>query len=165
MSVSSQAWMLDSGGGTVVAVAASSVLHVVEDTSLIFRVPLGAAHCNQVLVWQRRVLPVVDLAVLMTGLAPISTQSYACVLGWRALTNETEYGVLLLRGLPRRISVDDAQSTAPSDAQADSWEKFALSFFSYHGRAVPIIDPAILFDSKQLRLADQTSKRLTNRSA
>jgi len=163
------AWLLDCGGGTVVAVAATSVLHVVEDASLLFRVPLAPTHCNQVLVWQQHVLPVVDLNVLVSGfttdVTTIARQTYACVLGCRTNNNETEYGVLLLRALPRRISVEDEQSVPPTVAQGESWANIALGFFSYHGRTVPIIDSAIVFGSKQRLLAKEQGGWVAERIA
>src|SRR3954462_9406298 len=109
MSDNAPAWLLDCGSGVMAAVGITSVLHVIEDTSLLFRVPLAPAHCNHVLIWQERVLPAADLAVRINGAADASVRTYACVLGWRNVQNQTEYGALLIRGLPRRITVSDEQ--------------------------------------------------------
>ncbi len=143
------AWMLDCGSGTVVAVSASNMLHVVEDAAQRFRVPLAPAHCNQVLVWQQRVLPIVDLAVLLTASAPVSKKIYSCVLGWRAPGDITEYGVFSTCSLPRRVLVTDDKAVTPTITQAELWRDIALGFFSYHGHSTPIVDPAAVFGSRQ----------------
>ena len=164
MSQGAPAWMLDCGGGVVVATGLANVLHVIEDTSALFRVPMAPAHCNRVLLWQQRVLPAVDLAALLIGAAPPAPRLYACVLGWRVSRNDTEYGVLLARGLPRRITVSDDQRIRPSDSDAERWRGIGLSFFSYHKRATPIVDPASLFGSVQHTTAT-TAVRASHRIA
>lgn len=145
----SAAWLMDFGGGVLAAMSVTHVLHVLEDMSLVHRVPLAPAHCNRVLVWQQQLLPVVDLAQLkapeLTAALSQPGRAYACVLGWRIANDATEYGVLLTRSLPRRIVIADDSMVAPSASEASTWQGSALSFFSYHGRTAPIIDPAPLF--------------------
>lgn len=145
----SSAWLTDCGGGVLAAIGIPNVLHVVEDTSLLFRVPLAPAHCNRVLLWQNRVLPVVDLSVLLATKIASARSLYSCVLGWRDAGGVTEYGVLLSRALPRRILISDSQRAEPLDTDVERWRGIALGFFSYHKHITPIVDPAALFGSTQ----------------
>jgi len=160
----SPAWLLDCGGGVMVAIGLSNVLHVVEDKSLLHRVPLAPVHCNRVLLWQKRILPAVDIATLVGVAAPAARASYACVLGWRDTHGVSEYGVLLIFGLPRQIGISDADQIRPANADADRWRGLALGFFSYHKRITPIIDPAALFGSVQQSTMVPV-ERVTHRSA
>ncbi len=145
MKRSTQAWLLDCGGGVLVATGLGNVLHVVEDTRLLFKVPLAPPHCNRVLLWQQHALPAVDLALLVTGATSPATRSYACVLGWLNERDETEHGVLLTRSLPRQLSIGDEQQAKPGDRDVERWRGIALGFFTHNQRLMPIINPASLF--------------------
>jgi chemotaxis signal transduction protein len=149
MSYGNEAWVLDCGQGVVAAVGAAHMLHVVEDAALCFRVPMAPTHCDRVLLWQKRVLPVVDMRPLIgVALGSTATQCF-CVLGWCTPDDVTEYGVIATTAVPRRIVVTDDKSMEPTVERAASWRSFAVGFFSYHDTAVPILDPATLFGSRQ----------------
>jgi len=177
MNHNADAWMLDCGQGTIAAIGAANMLHVVEDESLCHRIPMAPAHCDRVLVWQKRVLPILDLRLLInaslikansnTGDSADSNtavnQSF-CVLGWCRHDDVTEYGVIATTAVPRRIVVTDDKSMAATAEQAASWRSFAVGFFSYHGIAVPILDPATLFGSRQALQGDYLSD-VTHRTA
>ena len=141
------AWLLDFGNGIFAATGSSTVLHVIENAPL-FKVPLAPAHCDRVLLWQGRVLPTVNMLALF-GDPLDSRHEYPCIVGWRESENDSAYGALLLQAMPRRIAIGDNDIAEPASNDAARWREFALGFFSYSQRVVPILDVAPLFGSKQ----------------
>ncbi len=143
---SAEAWLLECGP-TRVLVSAINLLHVVEDTSLRFHLPMAPAHCNSVFVWQQQLMPVVDLPVLIN--LPTAACQYFCVLGWKDDTGLTEYGVLGASTFPQRVTIADSQSVTPSAEEISQWQDHALCFVSHRGKTIPIIDVARLFGDSQ----------------
>lgn len=154
------AWILDCGDEAVIAVSAFNMLHVVEDAALRFKVPLTPAHCSEVLVWQQRVLPVIDLELLLRRHATVSQKNHSCVLGWLCPGDITEYGILATRTSPQRILVTDDKSRTPSAALADVWRGVALGFFEYQNKLIPIADPALVFGSSQVTASSRAPTAL-----
>jgi len=153
---STAAWLLDCGGGTRVAVALATLLHLIEDSSLLFRVPVVPRHLAHVLLWQQRVFPVVDLGLQLTGSAPAGARTYICMLGWRNSSDQSDYGALLVRELPRRIHIPDQSLASPTTQMAGQWQGLALTYFTLAKQVIPIIAPAGLF-AAPARTAQDTS--------
>jgi chemotaxis signal transduction protein len=149
------AWLLDCGAGVRVAVALPSLLHLIDDRTLLHRVPQVPRHFGQVLLWQQRVFPVVDLTLQMGARAPATNDSaasgpalsgYVCLLGWCDAQQCSDYGGVLVRELPRRIQIADQSFATPTQKLAAQWAGLALTYFDFHGHVVPIIAPAALFE-------------------
>jgi chemotaxis signal transduction protein len=144
------AWLLDCGAGVRVAIAVPSLLHLIEDCSLLQRVPLVPRHLGQVLLWQQRVFPVVDLTLQMGVHQPVTDQPaahrYICLLGWCDAQQCSDYGGVLVRELPRRIQIADQSLATPTQKLAAHWAGLALTYFDFHGHVIPIIAPAALFE-------------------
>ncbi len=140
------AWLLDCGGGVRVAVALHSLLHLIEDTALLQRVPVVPRHLGQVLLWQERLFPVIDVALLVSGTTPATPHTYVCMLGWHDATNASDYGGLLIRELPRRIQIQDDAVAKPTARMVGQWQHLAVTYFDHQGQVIPIIAPAALFE-------------------
>ena len=145
------AWLLDCGAGVRVAVALPSLLHLIEDRTLLHRVPLVPRHLGQVLLWQKRVFPVVDLTLQLgaraaTATEPAAVHGYVCLLGWCDAQQSSDYGGLLVDALPRRIQVPDQSLATPTQKMAAQWAGLALTYFDFNGHVIPIIAPAALFE-------------------
>jgi len=151
-SQSTPAWLLDCGAGVRLAVALPNLLHLIEDRTLLHRVPQVPKHLGQVLVWQQRVFPAVDLTLQPgmqpnQGPAPGSAEPvYVCVLGWCDAQQQSDYGAVLVRALPRRIQIPDESLATPTHKMAAQWAGLALTYFDFHGHVIPIIAPAALFE-------------------
>jgi hypothetical protein len=163
------AWLLDCGAGVRIAVAVPSLLHLIEDRTLLHRVPLVPKHLGQVLVWQQRVFPVVDLTLQMGVTVAASENLYVCLLGWCDAQQHSDYGAVLLRALPRRIQIADQSLATPTQKMAAQWAGLALTYFDFHGHVIPIIAPAALFEpaARTERAADSApaQRRKDTRSA
>ena len=144
------AWLLDCGAGVRVAVAVPSLLHLIEDCTLLQRVPLVPRHLGQVLLWQQHVFPVVDLTLQMGARQPATDEpaarGYICLLGWCDAQQCSDYGAVLVRELPRRIQIADQSLATPTQKLAAQWAGLALTYFDFHGHVIPIIAPAALFE-------------------
>jgi hypothetical protein len=146
LSQQTPAWLLDCGAGVRIAVALPSLLHLIEDRALLHRVPLVPRHLGQVLVWQQRVFPAVDLTLQLGVPAPAPENLYVCLLGWCDAQQCSDYGAVLIRALPRRIQIADQALATPTQRMAAQWAGLALTYFDFHGHVIPIIAPAALFE-------------------
>lgn len=131
------AWVLDLGGGCQAAVGAREVLHLI-DTPRLFDVPLAPAYCRQVVVWQERLLPVMDVA----GRLGYGMQSgpFLAVVGYQRMRGELpQFGALVLASPPRQVSVSDEQACDLPE-EALHWKTLAISCFDHQGDAVPVLN-------------------------
>jgi len=144
---STEAWLLECGAVKVL-ISATNMLHVIEDSRLRHHVPMAPAHCNSVLVWQRHVMPVVNLAKWLDN-SDRQNYPYSCVVGWQDVDHGTEYGALVASAFPQRVMVHDVQCVTPPSDIADAWRDHALCFVDHNKMYVPIIDPARFFDAAQ----------------
>jgi chemotaxis signal transduction protein len=141
------AWLLDLGGGLHGAVGDREMIHVLPDPPTLHQIPQSPGYCRQVLVWQGEVLPLMDLA---KRLAPEPTGAAEAAAGTRNLVGiavfqrypgeAPQYGALLLRRMPARIAVSDADACdLPESLQV--MRPFSASCFSYQKVGpVPVLD-------------------------
>jgi chemotaxis signal transduction protein len=142
-----EAWLVECGNVRVF-VSAVNMQHVIEHAGLHFAVPMTPKHCNSVLVWQQQVLPVVNLAEMMSQSAMASC-AYSCVMGWQDIERGTEYGVLAASKFPQRVMIHDSHCVEPAVEIAHVWQGLAMCFVEYNNKQVPIIDVARLFGASQ----------------
>lgn len=136
------AWVMDVGDGLTVAAGTTHVAEylLAADPSPLPRTP---AHCAGLMLWRDRLIPVIDLARLLTGRR--GAQRRAVVLAYQqAPGRPLEYGALYVAGAPVQTAVSDDMACALPDAQP-ALAQIARACFAFHERAVPIIDPGALF--------------------
>jgi chemotaxis signal transduction protein len=141
----SRAWVLDFGADLQAAVSEREMLHLLESPEL-YDVPATPFHCRQVVIWNRAILPVVDLVAWVNGR---TNRQPASLLGIFAYQNRPgaapQHGALILSAIPRRLSVSDDQASALPDSPR-LWERVALACFETEpGIRIPIIDLAQIF--------------------
>jgi chemotaxis signal transduction protein len=145
------AWILKLDGGLLAAVAAHEMIHLIPSPTL-FEIAQTPYHCRQVLIWQDKILPAMDLAAWLQG-HPV--QRSQCSAGIVAYQNQPEtahqYGALLLTGTPARVSVSDAQACALPD-EPKGWEILAMSCFSDGNATIPILDLPYIFSDALLEI-------------
>ena len=138
------AWVMELGAGYRAATGVREMVHLLPDPEL-FDIPHAPPHCRQVLVWEDDVLPVVDLAVWLSGEPQTDHKSHACILGYRPGPGESAMlGALLVAGIPKRVTVADDQACSAPE-QPMLWRELTLSCFSRNGVAIPILNLAALF--------------------
>jgi hypothetical protein len=142
------AWILSVARDRRAAVGAFEVVHVLTHSPVLFHVPLAPAHCRTVMLWEDRLLPVVDLHALITnGEAAVEAskiggleQLIAVVAYEPDPQQPPEFGALLLASLPERASVGNVDA-CDLDESVAPWAPIALSLFRHAAYgAIPVLD-------------------------
>ncbi len=145
----SRAWLLNFGGGLQAAVGHHEMWQVLISPTL-FDVPGTPRYCNDVLIFQEQILPVLNVPnMLLEGQKIIIVTSR--VVGIAVFQEDpnlpVHYGGMYLASMPLNIYVSDEQVCDLPDHQK-YWEPLTLSCFSRNGVAIPIIDLAYLFSDE-----------------
>lgn len=146
MAEARRAWVMDVGDG--VAVAAGTA-HVVEYLLAADPMPVPRApeHCAGLIVWRERLIPVIDLARLLTGRdnAPGPHRRAVILAYQQAAGRPLQYGALFVTAAPTQTSVSDDMACALPDTQP-ALAHIARACFTHQDQAVAILDPRQLFD-------------------
>lgn len=151
-SVSSRAWLLDFGKGLRAAVGAHEMSQVLLATQL-HEVPCTPFYANEVFIFQESILPMLDVAALITGhaddMAHLHVGSNIIGLALYQLnpTDPAHYAGLRLTTLPVNIFVADDQF-CELPTRLSFWQPAAISCFKLNDTEIPIIDLAKLFSGK-----------------
>lgn len=147
----STAWLLPLQGAWRAAVGEWELAHLLE-APVLLDIPITPFYCRQVVLWENRILPVLDLAAWLAGqpLAP-RAQMLAGVFAYQEPSEAAlSYGILLLDGVPVRHLVQDEEACA-LPAEPAGWREVAISCFGDGAGAVPILDLPYIFSDALLR--------------
>jgi chemotaxis signal transduction protein len=143
-------WLLSLGAERLVAVGERELVHILAELPRLQRIPRAPAHASHAMVWQERVLPVIDLSVLLDK-GESRSSSPASVIGIVAFRGERKgtigLGALALHDVPRRFETSEADACEiPSRFHAMS--ALAISCLDHldHG-PVPILHLSKLFSA------------------
>ena len=138
------AWLLDFGDACMAAVGTRELLHLV-DAPATFVVPYTPEYCRRVVLWQERLLPVMDIAARL-GAQP-RTAPFLAVIGYQNQRGEyPQFGALMLSSPPRQLAVSDERACRLPDENI-AWRGLAISCFEHQGTAVPILNLRRIFGS------------------
>ncbi len=142
------AWLLDFGDACRAAVGARELLHLV-DAPATFAVPCTPEYCRGVVLWQERLLPVMDIA-RRVGAQP-RPAPFLAVVGYQQQRGEApQFGALMLSSPPRQLAVSDEQACGLPEGNS-AWQELAISCFEHQGAAVPVLDLRRIFSSAPRR--------------
>lgn len=141
----SNAWVLALDDQLRAAVGEHELIHLIEKPVLL-DVPLSPYYCRQVVLWNDRLLPAMDLSAWLQGLPKANSDwKLAAVVAYQTALGATpNYGVLLLAGIPERLRVADTHA-CHLPKHPDGWRELALSCFHRGENAIPILDIPHLF--------------------
>ena len=138
------AWLLDFGGSCQAAVGLRELLHLV-DTPASFAVPCTPAYCRRVVLWQERLLPVMDIAVRLGSASPAAP--FLAVVGYQRQRGEhPQFGALPLASPPRQLAVTDDQACRLPEENG-AWRELAISCFEHQGVPIPVLNLNRIFGS------------------
>ncbi|HEY6096372.1 MAG TPA: chemotaxis protein CheW [Gallionellaceae bacterium] len=139
-----KAWLLDLGASNRAAVGVRELLHLI-DAPRTHEIPCTPAYCRHAVLWQDRLLPVMDMAGRLGG--ELQTGSLLAVVGYQQVRGELpRFGALMLASPPRQVEVSNEQACdLPEEAQR--WKSLAISCFDYQGDAVPVLNLGRIFDA------------------
>lgn len=142
------AWILNFGNKQTAAVGARELLHLLDVHSTL-PVPCTPSYCNQIVTWQTRLLPVMDIALRLGGNAQ-SAQLIA-VVGYQQKRGATpQFAALLLTSPPLKAQVNDEQA-CPLPEHTNAWDAISISCFDLNGKAIPVLDLYRLFNPPRIK--------------
>ena len=148
-----QAWVLSFDKRLRAAVGELELVHVLPEAPTLIEIPDTPSYCRHVILWQQRVIPVMNLAARLLG--ERQTESHAVVASIDTLVGILAYqsapgeppghGALLLSRVPTRARVSDSQACG-LPAKPEQWASLAISCFEHrdHG-PIPVLDVPRLF--------------------
>ena len=158
MSLESNGWLLKLRGQWRAAVGLRELVHVLPYSPRLCMVPQTPAHARHVIVWEGKIVPVVDLvAYLEAGAEPVlrsatdrpSLDHLVGIIAYQAAPgSEISLAGMLLGEVPERIRVTDEQACALPESPS-GWYQVSISCFEHpdHG-VVPILDLPRLFSGR-----------------
>lgn len=146
------AWILQVAPGLSVAIGLRELVQLI-DGSDIYQVPMAPDYCSEVLFWQKRAVPVLDLHRRLQCSTPAgaktgSTTILALLAYENLYTRAVEVGAVYLPTPPKKVIVNDNQASMPDAAQLAQWGQFAVSSFDHEGSIVPVLDLSRIFTAE-----------------
>ncbi|MEQ1881451.1 MAG: chemotaxis protein CheW, partial [Burkholderiales bacterium] len=145
---SPKGWLLSLGAGRLVAVGERELVHILAELPKLQPIPRAPAHARHAMVWQERILPVIDLSALLdkSESGPSTPISVIGIVAFRGARKGTiGLGALALHDVPQRLETSDSDACEmPSRLHALS--AWAISCLDHpdHG-AVPILNLSNLY--------------------
>jgi chemotaxis signal transduction protein len=145
MAGATRGWLVDVGGRWRLAVGGHCVVEYLlsPPTHPLPRVP---AHCLGVLLWQERMIPLVDLGPVLSGEPQPAGRGglRAVVLAYEEAAGQPlRYGALAVRSAPVEVWASDEMACPLPESPALG--HLARSCFEHHEETIPVLDPAALF--------------------
>ncbi len=141
------AWLLDFGDSCQAAVGVRELLHLVNAPAT-FAVPHTPEYCRRVVLWQERLLPIMDIKARL-GSVPLE-ESFLAVVGYqRQRGTYPQFGALALASPPRQLAVNDEQA-CPLPDESSVWRELAISCFEHQGSPVPVLNLSRIFGAAPL---------------
>ncbi|HYN54776.1 MAG TPA: hypothetical protein VES38_08735 [Methylotenera sp.] len=147
-----KAWILQFDSQHRAAVGQRELLHLDQAASR-YPFPLAPAHCREVIYWQGRPIPLMDIAIWLGNSKSnldMERQKYIGIVGYQTRQGETpQFGALWLAQPPSLIIVSDNQACDLSKAGME-WSPLATACFNHEHdtsehEPVPVLDLMRIF--------------------
>lgn len=158
-----QAWLFDFGADLRAVVGGQHLAEYLRAPRAT-EVPLTPAHTRGVLVWRKRLLPLLDLARLAGNGGDGGDPMGAIVLAYRETPESPlQYGALALASAPRELGVrDDLACELP--AEPAFWSEVASSCITYENRPTPILRVRSIF-TRAFAMPDAPTRKADTRAS
>ncbi|MEN9373544.1 MAG: hypothetical protein RIR79_1096 [Pseudomonadota bacterium] len=141
------AWLLNFGNNHRAVVGWRELLHLIPEVSL-QPLPQTPLHCDKVVVWQNRIIPVWNLGAWLTGGHISDKGKLAVIIGYQPQPGQVpQLGAFLLEEPPVRIAVASNQAgetSASSEAQSP-WRDITSSFLTHEHEQLAVLDVRYMF--------------------
>lgn len=143
----SRAWLLDFGNGLQAAVGHHEMWQVLL-SPVLFEIPCTPPFAREVLVFQERILPVLDVYYFFHHKSILTKSNIVGIAVYQDdPTQPIRYGCLHLASMPQNITVSDSEICELPEEQPFC-EPLALSSFSQNEVAIPIINVGYWFSGE-----------------
>ncbi len=142
------AWIIPITDTVSASVGEFELVHILPDNPTLFTLPKSPYYCQQVFVWQDKIIPMMNLAERF-GLEKPSLNSHfvVSIFAYRAeKTGQIEYGALCSNTTPHRTEVSDTQA-CPLPTDLTNWAQYIRCCFqeTETKKAIPILNLERLF--------------------
>ena len=115
------AWIISITDTLSAAIGQFELVHILPDNPRLFTVPKTPYYCHQVLIWQNKIIPVMNLAARFDHEAKSTLDEHSIIAIFayqNEITTLIEYGALFVNTTPRRVDISDDQACPlPPDLQ------------------------------------------------
>lgn len=136
------AWSLTLADGHGLAIAQQQVQEYLSNISAHI-VPGCRSHCQQVVLWRKKVLPLWG-AEKLDAARSIQVHKHVLIISYQDLNadsiGQADWIAICLSKQPQLISVSDGDQCEPSAEQEEYWKYSLLACFRYLDEIIPIVD-------------------------
>lgn len=138
-------WILPISSTASVAVGRYELKYI-EYISACVSLPGLPAFCEQGFVWRNRFIPAVDIQSLLTRrrLPATDGEQLAAIIAYENAQGELAMGAILLRGVPKLVSIKPSQSVTTTELSAEL-QLLAQAAFKEGDQFYPVLDLPSLF--------------------
>lgn len=145
----STAWILELDSQLYAAVGELDMVHLLQSPPLL-TIPGTPYYCNTVLVWQDRIIPLLDLLAWLEGYPLPREHTVVAICAYQTQPKApVQYGALSLATIPTRARFSDEQTCA-LPKQPSGWRELAISCVMDQERTIPILDLPHIFSAALL---------------
>ncbi len=140
------AWLLAIDYDNKVAVGEFELVYIVNQAEYI-HVPQAPEYCSQIIIWNGKVVPVVDLSSWFTSREQLDDCKAIAILAYEGAKGEVQYGGLKLIDIPMLESVTNDQFCHLSQQKMKMEKISHSSYMSKNGEVVAILNIPSIFSS------------------
>ena len=138
------AWVMKVNKSVYVSVSQLELVHIINKPYSI-NIPNTPEYCQNIIIWNDNILPVIDLSRLLNDTHSSSNLNYIAVIIYRDANSEIQYGGMDLAESPELEYVENNQLCELPE-YSNEIQNISLScFISKDGHEVPILDMSKLF--------------------
>lgn len=138
------AWVMKIDEALYASVSQMELVHIVDNPEPVL-IPRAPVYCQNIIIWNDIILPVMDLSCLLSDSKPRATCNVVAVIIYRDSKNEIQYGGISLANSPELEYVDNSQLCKLPNHK-EKLQAISLSCFkSSDDHEVPILDISKVF--------------------
>lgn len=129
--MNASAWIISITPTLTVAVGEFELVHILPDKPILYKIPKSPHYCEHVIVWENKIIPVMDLSVRFGFTSTLLTTENTIIGIFAYRAEDTEkpgFGAFFMNTTPRRLEVSNTQSCDLPDT-FNHWKRYVSSSF------------------------------------
>jgi chemotaxis signal transduction protein len=132
LNMTATAWIISITPTLTIAVGEFELVHILPDRPALQKIPKSPAYCEHVLVWENKIIPVMDLSLrfeFSSNRYLIYENTIIGIVAYRTDdTGKPGFGAFFMNATPHRIDVSDSQASDLPES-FKSWKHYVISSF------------------------------------